>query len=228
MLHFYQPANLNLPFNYRFMQIVVQADEKQKESFLKKVIPEGVRIHWNAAYDTIPEADAYFDLCYENEGKAAFSMIHGKPVFVNAVTATCAELPAGSIRINAWDSFFQRDVLEIAAADQGSLAQAGTILKELNWNYQVCPDTAGMIAARVIAMIINEAYFALGDEVSSKKEIDTAMKLGTNYPYGPFEWSEIIGLKKIHTLLQKLARENPRYAIAPAMKPDLETNTPVK
>ena len=58
----------------------------------------------------------------------------------------------------------------------------------------ICP---GFITARVIAMIINEAFFALQENVSSKEEIDTAMRLGTNYPYGPFEWTKLIGIDKI-------------------------------
>ena len=60
-------------------------------------------------------------------------------------------------------------------------------------------------------MIINEAYFALEDNVSSKAEIDTAMKLGTNYPYGPFEWASVIGTENILTLLQKLYLTDSRY-----------------
>ncbi|MCW3087600.1 MAG: hypothetical protein JWQ78_986, partial [Sediminibacterium sp.] len=76
----------------------------------------------------------------------------------------------------------------------------------------------GMIAARVIAMIINEAYFGLGDGISTRGDIDTAMKLGTNYPYGPFEWSEKIGLKKIYALLKKLNETSIRYVIAPALE----------
>ena len=42
-------------------------------------------------------------------------------------------------------------------------------------------------------MIINEAFLALQEGVSTKEEINTAMKLGTNYPLGPFEWVEKIG-----------------------------------
>jgi 3-hydroxybutyryl-CoA dehydrogenase len=60
-------------------------------------------------------------------------------------------------------------------------------------------------------MIINEAYFALEDGVSSKEEIDIAMQLGTNYPYGPFTWGRIIGLKNIYDLLLKMAEINSRY-----------------
>jgi 3-hydroxybutyryl-CoA dehydrogenase len=76
------------------------------------------------------------------------------------------------------------------------------------------PDIAGFISARVVATIINEAYFTLDEQVSTKEEIDTAMKLGTNYPYGPFEWSEKIGLKNIYNLLSRLANEQKRYELA--------------
>ena len=63
-------------------------------------------------------------------------------------------------------------------------------------------------------MIINEAYHALDEEVSTKEQIDIAMKLGTNYPYGPFEWSEKIGLKNVVQLLQNLATQDERYVIS--------------
>ena len=85
------------------------------------------------------------------------------------------------------------------------------------------PDVPGMISTRVIAMIINEAYFGLGDGISSKKDIDIAMKLGTNYPYGPFEWGEKIGLKKIYALLKKLSEKDDRYTVAPALEKEIRT-----
>jgi len=43
------------------------------------------------------------------------------------------------------------------------------------------------------------------------------MKLGTNYPYGPFEWASLIGLNKIAKLLEILNLTEKRYAIAPAL-----------
>jgi len=70
-------------------------------------------------------------------------------------------------------------------------------------------------------MIINEAYFALGDKVSTKDEIDTAMKLGTNYPYGPFEWSRKIGLKNVYQLLSVLSKEDHRYIAAPCLEEEV-------
>ncbi len=48
--------------------------------------------------------------------------------------------------------------------------------------------STGFIFPRTIAQIINEACFALEEEVASKADIDRAMKFGVNYPKGPFEW----------------------------------------
>lgn len=89
-------------------------------------------------------------------------------------------------------------------------------------------DLSDQISLRIISMIVNEAYYALGDGISTKEEIDIAMKLGTNYPYGPFEWGQIIGLKKIYALLLNLGRTEERYEIAPLLRYELETltNTP--
>ena len=60
------------------------------------------------------------------------------------------------------------------------------------------------IFARVLVGIINEALWAVAEGVSSPKDIDTAMKLGTNYPKGPIEWADKIGIEKVHTLLNAL------------------------
>ena len=70
-------------------------------------------------------------------------------------------------------------------------------------------------------MIINEAYYTFEDDVSTKKEIDIAMKLGTNYPFGPFEWSEKIGLKNIYDLLLQLSKTDSRYTICQSLKKEI-------
>jgi 3-hydroxybutyryl-CoA dehydrogenase len=79
------------------------------------------------------------------------------------------------------------------------------------------PDEPGFITPRVISMIINEAYFALEEGVSTKEEINTAMKLGTAYPYGPFEWAERIGVRNILVLLNRLSKEKSQYKPAPLL-----------
>jgi 3-hydroxybutyryl-CoA dehydrogenase len=66
--------------------------------------------------------------------------------------------------------------------------------------------SCGFIFPRTIAQIINEAYFALGEGVATKDDINRAMKFGVNYPKGPFEWAE--GREEIiRTLLAELLKK---------------------
>ena len=160
--------------------------------------------------------DVCFDLLYED---APLALPTNMPVFVHAPLTGLAELPANCHRIIAWPGFLDRQVMEIAfSTDPTEAEKAKQALNQLGIAFAAAPDQPGLIAARVIAMIINEAYFALGDAISTPAEIDTAMKLGTNYPFGPFEWGEKIGLLQVYQLLDKLAEDNSRYAAAPALK----------
>ncbi|MDP7005807.1 MAG: 3-hydroxyacyl-CoA dehydrogenase NAD-binding domain-containing protein [Phycisphaerales bacterium] len=60
------------------------------------------------------------------------------------------------------------------------------------------------IFARILASVINEAYWTHSEGVASINDIDTAMRLGTNYPYGPFEWCNRIGEDVVQELLLSL------------------------
>ena len=55
-------------------------------------------------------------------------------------------------------------------------------------------DTPGFIVNRILMPMINEAFFTLDEGIASAKDIDTAMKLGTNQPMGPLELADFIGL----------------------------------
>ncbi len=64
--------------------------------------------------------------------------------------------------------------------------------------------TEQYILARPLAAIINEAALALDENVASAADIDTAMRLGTNYPQGPLQWADQIGRHTCATLLRRL------------------------
>ncbi len=139
------------------------------------------------------------------------------PVLMNAVTETLTsmKLPENVLRINCWKGFLERTTWEVAGKVTGIIE---TVFTALGRQYIEVADEPGLVSARTIAMIINEAYFALGENVSTHGEIDTAMKLGTNYPYGPFEWADRVGVKNIYVLLSALAVADKRYTPAPLLK----------
>jgi len=135
------------------------------------------------------------------------------PVFINSVSRIAGR-STHIIRINGWKGFLQNNTWEIAGSYNDD---AKAIFQRLNKKIILTADVPGFISASVIAMIINEGYFAKAEQVSSEAEIDLAMKLGTNYPYGPFEWAARIGLKNIYDLLLELSIQNKKYEPAPLL-----------
>jgi len=199
------------------MNIAIRATESQKQELIEKGLGTDTMVQrlepWNRFSGVY--ADAFFDLTFNDAAPASNEFIDDKPVFAHAVSCICCEINKPNyIRINAWDGFLNRPVIELAGSNEEYKKKAEEILKKLEWQSVWVIDDYGFIAARVIAMIINEAYYALEEKVSSKTQIDIAMKLGTNYPSGPFEWSEKIGLKNILYLLQRLSGLSSRYTIS--------------
>lgn len=168
-------------------------------------------------------ADAFFSLD-EDAAHKDYSPINA-PVFVNSVVNPLSEIKGNEnvIRINGWNGFLSKQLWEVCGKMDNN---ANEVLSALNKEAIQTADVPGFISARIIAMIINEAYYTKGESVSSEKEIDIAMKLGTNYPYGPFEWARFIGLRNIHALLERLTVEDTRYLPAPELIKNLNNGAP--
>lgn len=165
-----------------------------------------------------PEADAYMVLHNYSAGNLPQT---SKPIFIHAVSQTLKQLHQAPnvVRINAWVNFLQRSTWEISGEITSGIT---SVMLAMNKKWVAVADEPGLIAARIIAMIINEGYFALGEGVSNKAAIDTAMKFGTNYPFGPFEWCSKIGILEIYHLLNTLAATDPRCKPAPFLIQEAE------
>lgn len=204
------------------MIVAILADEDIRAEIIDKGYNDGVEVIWADSIQSlrIIEADAYFDLRFENDKEriAKLKFVLPKLLFVNAVTQTGKDLPEGFMRINAWPTMIGRRMIEVAAIDSSNVQKVKNLFDEIGWAYQQVPDVTGMITPRIISMIINEAWHSVAENISTKEEIDIAMKLGTNYPYGPFEWGEKIGLDRIKDLLQELQKTDRRYSIAPGLQ----------
>jgi 3-hydroxybutyryl-CoA dehydrogenase len=76
--------------------------------------------------------------------------------------------------------------------------------------YQCSPldDVAGLVVLRLTAMLVNEAADAVAYGICSPGAIDVAMRHGVNYPRGPLEWSEQVGL---HVFARALANLREHY-----------------
>jgi 3-hydroxybutyryl-CoA dehydrogenase len=196
------------------MQIIVLADALQREELSNTIL--NAEVVWATSEEEFLHyqgADAFIDLEFINTpGRIDFlKQFLPRPVIINSVIDTLAETNHSFIRINAWNSFLNGGLIEGSANSDDLKKVVQNIFGLFNKKVEWLPDEAGFITPRVISMIINEAFFALSENVSTIEEMDTAMKLGTAYPYGPFEWGNKIGLQNIVNLLKKLSKKQPRY-----------------
>jgi 3-hydroxybutyryl-CoA dehydrogenase len=209
------------------MQIVVLAEVASKEELLAHGIREHTTLKWIQQitdFENYPNADAWIDLLFEPVSSRIelLKKLTSGLVIINSVAKTLRQTDNSFVRINAWPTFLKRSVMEGSIAGKDRRGIAEKILSCFNRKVEWVPDEPGFITARIVSMIINEAYFTLEENISTKPEIDTAMKLGTNYPYGPFEWSQKIGLKNILDLLSNLEIINKRYAPSALLKKEVK------
>jgi 3-hydroxybutyryl-CoA dehydrogenase len=134
----------------------------------------------------------------------------------------CHEIrPSGQkfIGFNAIPGFLQREALEYC--DPFKCMDRQKISTCTQWKaYEEVQSRVGMVTPRIVFMIINEAYFTLQEGTADKSSIDTAMKLGTNYPKGPFEWAATAGLDNVFNTLRAVYEDtkDERYKICPLLK----------
>ncbi|GGB09110.1 3-hydroxyacyl-CoA dehydrogenase family protein [Puia dinghuensis] len=195
--------------------------KKYNEQQLAAFFP-GADIQWVLLREVqaVPDVEVYFDLDFTpgNHRCEALSRLQPVLIVVNAVVPTIKQLGYPFVRINGWPGFLERSVHELVAPDEATAQHIVALYTRLGHDYRLVADTPGMITARILSAVINEAWYTWEAEVSTKEEIDTAMRLGTNYPLGPFEWGERIGLGQITGLLRSLSQTNSAYIPAAALE----------
>lgn len=200
------------------MKLAVLANGSQKEELLSLGTSPGLEINYIEDPAPVDGAAVYFDLLFDVSPSRIeqWKKINPSLLIINAVEANSLTLPFPYIRINGWPGFLKRNIIEATGHPEQQLMaeQAFALLnRKLEW----VPDIAGLISPRIISMIINEAYYTIAEGVTDEASIDTAMKLGTNYPYGPFEWARLIGIKRVCQLLSTLSKEDKRYIPSPLL-----------
>ncbi|MFN8595927.1 MAG: 3-hydroxyacyl-CoA dehydrogenase family protein [Anaerolineae bacterium] len=115
------------------------------------------------------------------------------------------------------------NLIELAAGLQTHSAwldNAQQFFSDLGLETAVVQDSVGLVLPRIVCGLVNEAAYALMEDVAQARDIDTAMKLGTNYPRGPLEWGDLIGLDIVLAVLRGLFDEygDDHYRPAPLLK----------
>lgn len=160
----------------------------------------------------------------------AYSRLEGAVVLGSAVerslqemrTALQDELWCKLFGLNSWPSMVNTTRWEVSTLDH-DLEQhlkpslPAEIEEQIEW--EAVRDQVGMVRPRVLSMVINEAYQMWQEGAATREAIDNAMTYGTNYPYGPFAWSERIGVDRIYRTLFALGERygTERFPISAAL-----------
>ena len=94
--------------------------------------------------------------------------------------------------------------IAIAASEPGAVAEAAGLLQAAGLAVYAVDDAAGLVVTRTVAMLVNGAVDARHKGVASAADIDTAMRLGTNYPLGPLAWGQRWGAGTVLAVLENL------------------------
>lgn len=168
-----------------------------------------------------------------NESKAGKRRVmqlldNAKLIYVSALACSTTEAASWvtrSERVVGWGTlvpFVAGSLVEVASAMQSTpeyLEAAKTFWQGLGVQPVVVADSAGLVRPRVICALVNEAANALAEGVATPADIDTAMRLGTNYPRGPLAWGDMIGLDVVLGVMRGLQEEfgEDRYRPSPLL-----------
>lgn len=143
-----------------------------------------------------------------NESKAAkrrlIEILDSAPVICASAlacstteAASWAAHPAQVVGWGALPPLEKGGTVEVAVGLQSSetaFSTAQAFWASLGLQTATVADGPGLVRARILSLLVNEAATALMEGVATPADIDTAMRLGTNYPRGPLAWGDLIGL----------------------------------
>lgn len=168
----------------------------------------------------LKNSDLLIEAILENEGKksALFSelnqIVKGEAIFAsNTSSISIARLAQASSRpsqfiglhfMNPVPIMKLVEVVTTLSTTKEIFESSCSFVKSLGKEITVSKNYPGFVVNRILMPMINEAFMVLQDGLSSKEDIDKAMKLGTNQPMGPLELADFIGLDTCLAIMKVL------------------------
>jgi 3-hydroxybutyryl-CoA dehydrogenase len=209
------------------MRILVIGSEKNLSEATSRLGVSHVIDHLAYPVDQDYDYDILFDFRIHTSPKDC-SLYAGVPyLFLNTAQVTLSALydvgkkhwSGHRFGFNGLPTFILNQQLEVCVLGDAEVPLLEEVCANLQIGFTLVKDQPGMVTPRILSMIINEAYCTLAEGTASRSDIDLAMKLGTNYPYGPFEWCERIGAAEVCQVLDGIfkATQDPRFRINPLL-----------
>jgi len=231
------------------MDVMPAALEKARAAIARstsKLLEKGVltaeqkasadQIHYVVDMSTMPEADFVIEAATENpelkfkifkdmDTHAREDVILASNTSSISITKIAASTgrPAKVIGMHFMNPVPLMKLVEVIkglATSEETLATTLELCKAMGKEAWEANDSPGFISNRILCPMINEAIFALQENVGTPEAIDAVMKLGMNHPMGPLALADLIGLDVVLFIMQVLQRDlgEDKYRPAPLLR----------
>ena len=205
-----------------------QVDPPGRDAALSRIKPA-------SGFDAFADSDLVIEAATENEEvkRKIFSKLCPslKPTAILATNtssisitrlASITDRPERFIGIHFMNSVPRMQLVELIrgiVTENTTFDAAKALIARLGKTFTVSEDFPAFIVNRILLPMINEAIYTLYEGVGSVELIDTAMRLGANYPMGPLQLADFIGLDTALSVMQLLheGMADPKYRPCPLL-----------